>query len=183
MIIGFRGPAATALLSLIATVGASEGPQASRVLIAGGGYHSLALDPQGNLWAWGANLNGQLGEGTRFDRHISFESKLPQGARPLGIALASAGQVWSFGDNTLGQLCRDRLGASLPQTVVADSEHLGSTPVVAVAAGFYHSLLLTADYRIWACGFNYSGQLGDWTYMNQERPSPLWRQCCSAERR
>lgn len=99
------------------------------------------------------------------------------------LVLAAAGQVWSFGDNTLGQLCRDWLGAAVPQAVVANSEHPGSTAVVAVATGFYHSLLLTADHRIWACGLNYSGQLGDWTYTNQERPSPLWRQCCSADRR
>ena len=32
--------------------------------LAGGAYHSLALDGNGNVWAWGANEYGQLGDGT-----------------------------------------------------------------------------------------------------------------------
>jgi len=31
------------------------------VQIAGGGHHSLAVDENGNVWAWGANGHGQLG--------------------------------------------------------------------------------------------------------------------------
>jgi hypothetical protein len=29
-----------------------------------GGQHSLALDSAGNVWAWGANQYGQVGNGT-----------------------------------------------------------------------------------------------------------------------
>ena len=36
--------------------------------IAAGGYHSLALKPDGTVWAWGYNDNGQLGDRTRSDR-------------------------------------------------------------------------------------------------------------------
>jgi alpha-tubulin suppressor-like RCC1 family protein len=36
------------------------------VMIAGGGAHSLAVDANGNAWAWGfENTRGQLGNGTR----------------------------------------------------------------------------------------------------------------------
>jgi hypothetical protein len=34
------------------------------VMIAAGGGHSLAVDANGNLWAWGSNDRGQLGIGT-----------------------------------------------------------------------------------------------------------------------
>lgn len=36
--------------------------------IAAGDQHSLALDAAGVVWAWGANADGQLGDGTRTDR-------------------------------------------------------------------------------------------------------------------
>jgi len=32
--------------------------------LAAGGYHSLAIKPDGSLWAWGYNGTGQLGDGT-----------------------------------------------------------------------------------------------------------------------
>jgi len=32
------------------------------------GYHSLALQSNGTLWAWGYNNSGQLGDGTTTNR-------------------------------------------------------------------------------------------------------------------
>jgi alpha-tubulin suppressor-like RCC1 family protein len=36
--------------------------------VAAGAGHSLVLDQAGNAWAWGQDLNGQLGDGSRFSR-------------------------------------------------------------------------------------------------------------------
>src|ERR1700730_9041732 len=38
--------------------------------IAAGERHSLAVDSTGATWAGGTNLSGQLGDGTRTDRHV-----------------------------------------------------------------------------------------------------------------
>ena len=42
--------------------------------------------------------------------------------------------------------------------------------VVAVAAGYYHSLFMTADGTLWVMGYNNYGQLGNGTTSNANRP-------------
>jgi hypothetical protein len=39
------------------------------VAVAAGGRHSLAVKSDGTVWAWGSNLDGQLGDDTTTDRH------------------------------------------------------------------------------------------------------------------
>ncbi len=51
--------------------------------IGAGDKHSLALDSQGNVWAWGANDRMQLGDGTRTPRNLPVQPQM-QG-RPLNL--------------------------------------------------------------------------------------------------
>ena len=37
--------------------------------LSAGLYHSLAVKPDGTLWAWGRNDYGQLGDGTVTEKH------------------------------------------------------------------------------------------------------------------
>ena len=39
--------------------------------VAGGALHSLALDSAGNVWSWGANGSGQLGDGTTYTKNLT----------------------------------------------------------------------------------------------------------------
>ncbi len=41
--------------------------------VAAGHRHSLAIRDDGTLWAWGANRDGQLGDGTRIGRLESVQ--------------------------------------------------------------------------------------------------------------
>ena len=52
---------------------------------------------------------------------------------------------------------------------VSELAWIGSA-VVKVATGEYHSLFLTTDSTLWACGFNVYGQLGDGTTTNRNIP-------------
>jgi len=63
-------------------------------------------------------------------------------AKQVGVALKQDGTVVAWGDNTVGQ-------TSLPA---------GLSNVVAVAAGYYHSLALRSDGTVVAWGNNGSGQ-------------------------
>ena len=75
---GRRSAALLALLALAGLAGASgcrrhHGPQPCSVAsgcarpwwkVAAGARHTVALRPDGSLWAWGDNSRGQLGDGT-----------------------------------------------------------------------------------------------------------------------
>ena len=91
------------------------------------------------------------------------------------LALKSDGTVWSWGDNSHGEL-----GFGTVDTITKRMNPLISTPkqvqgvdhVVAVAAGFRYSLALKEDGTVWAWGANDYGQLGIGTQDTASHPVP-----------
>ncbi len=67
---------------------------------------------------------------------------------------------------TLIQICL--LSAVLLQTVTSKGQ-----PVTKIAAGDEHGLFLKGDGSLWDMGWNKSGQLGDGTYNNTNRPEQI----------
>jgi len=72
--------------------------------------HSHALDENGEVWAWGGNIFGELGTG---NRDKSLRPKKIVGLRDVVqihsgtshcLALDRVGNVWSWGQNVYGQL-------------------------------------------------------------------------------
>jgi alpha-tubulin suppressor-like RCC1 family protein len=121
-----------------------------------GGKHSLALTSAGQVWAWGHNGSGQLGDGTRTESHIPVRVKLPQGVTVTaiavggfdGLALTSAGDVLAWGDNGFGQLGDGtRRSSSVPVRV----RFPAGTKLTAVGVGSLHNLALTSAGHVLAC--------------------------------
>ena len=146
---------------------------AAVISVVAGDSHSLALDNQGRLWAWGSNFLGQLGDGTTTQRltPVAVDLSALEGAAVVSVAagayhslaLDDHGRLWAWGSNVYGEL-GDGTTTQLRLTPVAiDLWALGGAKVVAVAAGHGHSLALDDQGRLWAWGFNISGQLGDGT--------------------
>jgi alpha-tubulin suppressor-like RCC1 family protein len=114
--------------------------------------------------AWGGNSLGQLGDGTRTERHSSVPvSGLTDGIVQVAasgdhaLALRSDGKVFAWGDNTRGQLGNGTtVSSDVPVQVFG-----GLAGVVAVAAGFDFSLALLSDHTVWAWGDDRLGQLGN----------------------
>jgi alpha-tubulin suppressor-like RCC1 family protein/uncharacterized protein YjdB len=152
--------------------------------VAAANNHSLALDSEGNVWAWGANWYGQLGNGTTNDSYIPLKVKASNSSDDFledviaiaagsncSLALKSDGTVWSWGYNETGKLGDGTVqNKSLP-VQVKDSDGTGYlTNIIAISSGHIHSLALRNDGTVWAWGENWVGNLGDGTYNSRLTP-------------
>lgn len=131
------------------------------VRAAAGANHNLAVTARGEVWAWGENAYGQLGDGSTRDAADPVRvsglpriSEVAAGARH-SLALASDGTVWAWGDNAAGQL-----GTGVPNGSMAPVQVVGLKEVRTISAGAAHSVAVTADGEVWTWGANERGQLG-----------------------
>ena len=141
------------------------------VAIVAGGWHTLALEDNGDLWIWGDNATGQIGNGaTGPDVLLPFNLLSSVTAISAGefhsIALMSDGTLNSWGLNEVGQL-GDNNSPTNSNVPVAVS---GLTDVTAISAGSDHNLAQKSDGTLWAWGDNSDGQLGDGTTTNSDVP-------------
>ena len=155
--------------------------------VSAGTDHSLAVGSDGNVYAWGYNNNGQLGDGTSTERHAPVRVKTPDrktypdlpadftylqvsAGSDHSLAVGSDGNVYAWGNNSLGQL-GDGTGSGSQTTPVRvktpDRKTYPDLPAdftyLQVSAGQYLSLAVGSDGNAYAWGLNRNGQLGDGT--------------------
>ena len=118
------------------------------------------------MTAWGLNTDGRLGVGDMNSpvNWAKVVQGIPTGATVDGLSaggthslILAGGKVYVAGSDRYGQL---------GQGVVNGATKTSFTPVempssifVAIAAGGNHSLVVTADGKVFACGDNFYGQL------------------------
>jgi alpha-tubulin suppressor-like RCC1 family protein len=143
--------------------------------VAGGRNHVLALTTDGDVYSWGSNATGQLGDGTLTSsatpvRASSLSNVVSIFAgRDHSLAVNADGTVWAWGFNRTGELGD---GTTTRRKLPVQVKRANGNPlanIVAVAAGANHSLALRADGTVWAWGKNADGQLGDGTYTTRLR--------------
>ena len=162
----------TVFLMAFALLTAAIPAWAATPMVAASGNHTVALQADGTLLAWGRNLEGQLGDGTTTNRTSPVVVPGLTGVVAVSaggvhtVALKADGTVVAWGANSYGQLGNGTwVSSSIPVAVP------GLTGVVAVAASYYHTVALKADGSVWAWGANGIGQLGDGT--TTDRLSPV----------
>ena len=140
--------------------------------IAAGEYYYCALTSGGAVRCWGANLSGQLGDGSTVDRLTPVTvSGLGSGATAIAVgyyhacALTSSGAVLCWGNNDDGQLGSNTTTSRSTPVAVSG---LGS--VVAIAAGGFHTCAITSSGGVKCWGQNFRGQLGDNSTVDSRTP-------------
>jgi alpha-tubulin suppressor-like RCC1 family protein/tRNA A-37 threonylcarbamoyl transferase component Bud32 len=142
-------------------------PEANEILsdkkiveISCGRKHTLALTNEGEVYAWGKNRYGQVGNNE--DHQIQalpikitgFEGEkvvmISCGSKH-SMALTESGRVYSWGRNIRGQLgLHNSDDTNKPSAVILFDE----IPVKTISCGRYHSLLLSRDGDIYWFGYN-----------------------------
>lgn len=129
-----------------------------------GSFLSLAIDTDGNLWSWGGNDYGQLGDGQTSDAntYAAAEALIEDNGTPVKftqvsgglkhvLALDDNGDLWSWGLNDAGQLGDGTTTASAPHKIEL-SDNGASLRFESVTAGYHVSYGIDADGQIWSWG-------------------------------
>jgi alpha-tubulin suppressor-like RCC1 family protein len=164
------------------TVTSPAAPVNEWFAVSSGDAHTLALQSDGSLWAWGDNSAGQLGDGTIDSRLVptrivtgnpsNFDNNwVAVSAGGLySVGLQADGTLWAWGDNAFGQFGVDPedLASSPDPVQVSTLVEVPGNPGfnsswTAVAAGFNHLVGLQANGTVWGLGDNSVGQLGTGT--------------------
>jgi uncharacterized repeat protein (TIGR02543 family) len=151
-----------------------------------GQFTSSAISKSGQVFMWGLNTNGQLGDATTTNRNlpvnISSKFSLNTGEYiidlSLGIshssALTSDGRLYTWGRNNHGQL-GDALTSqrNVPEEIT-NQFNLGFNEFVEfISLDNNHSIALTNLNRVFVWGSNGNGRLGDGTTQNRSLPLEL----------
>jgi alpha-tubulin suppressor-like RCC1 family protein len=138
------------------------------VAISAGQSHTCALQSNGNAHCWGANIYGQVGDGTNGTGSnratatvvIGLTDAVAISAGELyTCALKSNGSAVCWGYNGSGQLGDGTIGNFRTTTVAVT----GLADAVALSAGYEHACALKANGSAACWGRNNSGELGDGT--------------------
>ncbi len=170
---------------------AGGGPLSGVVSVVAGEQFGLALKADGTVWGWGANRSGELGNGG-----VAAGSKATQVVGPGGtgfltnvvslaagllhaVAVRSDGTVWTWGDNSYGQLgdngnCSCRQSSKPIQVVSPDGGFFKDAVAAAPGYGATHSMVIRKDGTLWAWGDNFAYQSGRTTSSTIALPTEIF---------
>jgi alpha-tubulin suppressor-like RCC1 family protein len=122
--------------------------------ISSGLNHTLALDKEGNVWSWGNNKYGQLGDGTDSSQRLVPQKinglnsvKSISAGQNHSVALKNDGTIWIWGHNLSGELgTGDNKDRRTPVQVT------GLNTVKTISAGYRFSIALKEDGSLWGWG-------------------------------
>ena len=144
------------------------------VAVSPGLWHTLGLDAEGHVYAWGINEAGQLGCDTVSSEYINIPVPVDttgvlKGKKIIDIyagcyfsmALDDQGHVYTWGENEHGQLGNNTTRNSFVPVAVDTNGVLKGKKIIAIAAGDEHALVLDDQGVLYSWGLNDHGQLGN----------------------
>lgn len=143
--------------------------------IAAGSMHGCAAFADGRVRCWGANTEGQLGDGSTSNRNAPVEASGLMGVTPVQVTAGEAhtctrlsnGQLRCWGLNDQGRLGDGTTLRRLSATAVVG---LDGQVVTTVAAGMRHTCARLQDSGLRCWGDNGQGQVGDGSVAERDHP-------------
>jgi alpha-tubulin suppressor-like RCC1 family protein len=146
------------------------------VQIATSNSDGYALTSNGEVYGWGVNSYGELGDGhlTPYETK-AVEVNFPAGTKiaalgdPMpfdaGLAIDSSGHVWGWGLNATSDLC-------LPKLIYTRPKKLPLSHVTLATGARTHSLF-DSNGTVYACGSGDAGELGNGSTTSVSIPTPV----------
>lgn len=143
-------------------------------------FNSFAVDTFGRLWAWGANANSMVGDGSSADRteptrvssNVTFRSVT--GATQNAFAVARDGRLYGWGRNNVGQVGIGATSATvkIPTLITDQASFIDvQTPSAASAAvDTQRAFAIDTAHRMWSWGGGKAYAWGDGTTVSAHRP-------------
>ncbi len=142
--------------------------------VTAGSDFSLAIDGSNQLWAWGYNRFGMLGDGT--ERTTNAPQSVAPGTTWRAVAAGGShaaavrddGTLWTWGWNNYGQLGNGTNNLfdlrNAPQPILTN----WTWKIVSVGSSY--TVAIRDDGTMWSWGDNNSGQLGEGSYISTNTP-------------
>jgi alpha-tubulin suppressor-like RCC1 family protein len=132
--------------------------------VSAGNNHTLAIDKNGLVWAWGFNNTGQLADGESADSltpksiigQVKTFCKIAAGNGP-SLAIDKNGRLWGWGFNGNGAVGNDTVVPPRTPVLIAGT----AKTFCEVTSGNSHTLAIEKNGRVWAWGLNTNLQLAN----------------------
>lgn len=139
--------------------------------VSSGQQTSLAIREDGTLWAWGRNLEGQIGDNTKTTRFTPRQISISAAGGVTGwkscaaswyhaAAIRTDGTLWLWGYNYGGQL-GDNSSTVSGLRSTPKQEFTSSTNWKQVSMSNDVTVAVKNDGTLWCWGLNSQGQVGD----------------------
>ena len=156
--------------------------------VALGDSHSLVLTEDKQVYSWGRNNYGQLGQDTQesfiaVPRNITSNFDLENGEYIVSIeagghnsaAISSTGDLYTWGSNAYGQIGNgenDKAHSYIPEKITIE-DNGEVKEIKEISIGSNHSIALTSENKLYVWGDNQFGQLGNGTTTHSSTPIPM----------
>jgi len=145
--------------------------------VSAGQRHTLAIDENGYVWAWGYNGKGAFGDGTTTSTNTPQRTILPSGrtARQIATgnmwsaALLDDGTVWMWGYNVGNLGIGNTDNQVLPQRVIFPNG-VEITSLGQILGDSQTMFVIDQNGAVWNWGMNDHGQLGGSSNGNTTTP-------------
>jgi alpha-tubulin suppressor-like RCC1 family protein len=130
--------------------------------------HAMLIDNNGSLYGWGTSTYGQIGT-NQTGAYTQYTPGRVNVTNNVIIdvscgyyhtaAVTAGGSVYTWGNNSLGQIGDNTLTNRLSPTLV--NGLLQNAIIISISCGSYHTMALATDGQLYTWGSNNFGQIGD----------------------